>query len=217
MAPASAVFWPHRGLCPPSLCDGQTGQCGAFVGSLLRGPRGCSTPFCCSGIAGADTAEGAAPVRLLGCSWPSGWVVGQGRCKSCTEPVFPRTPVRDRSAASRVSALCSLAWAQGEGAARSLPWWARLPRGTSLSGPERTTCPAAGPGSRAEQTPLHPQFIPRPRCEPWTLKHCGKASGRGLGPSARAASRPTPRGAYRLTKAAPKASAHWQGGLLRGL
>lgn len=74
-----------------------------------------------------------------------------------------------------------------------------------------------GLGSWAEQTPLNPQFILRPQCELWTLKHCGKASGRGPGPSARAGSRPTSRGAYRLTRAASKASAHWQGGLLRGL
>ena len=90
-----------------------------------------------------------------------------------------------------VSSECPLQLAGAQDEAWSLPWWARLPRGTSLLGSEWTACLAAGPGSQAEQTP---QFIPRPRCEPWTLRHCGKASGRGLGPSARAVSRPTPRG-----------------------
>ena len=185
------------------------------MGSLLRGPQGCSSPFCYSGITGADTAEGDGtrpPPGLLLAQRLGGWAremrelcrarVPQGSCQGQVCSVWSECPLQ-------------LAGAQDE--AWSLPWWVRLPRGTSLSGSKRTTCLAAGPGSRAEQTPLHPQFIPRPRCEPWTLKHCGKASGRGLGPSARAASRPTPRGGLPPHQGAPKASGRRQGGLLGGL
>lgn len=182
MAAGSAVFWPSRGLCPLPFRGGQTGQHGDFVGTYREDPGAAAPPSAILGSPGQTQQRWAAPVHLLGYFRPRGWVVRRGRRESRTEPVFPGAPVRDGSAASRVSALCSLAWAKDEGAAQSLPWWARLPRGTSLPGPERTPHPAAGPG-----------------------------------PSARAASRPTSGGPYHLTKAAPKASAHWQGGLLRGL
>ena len=45
------------GLCPLPFRGGQTGQHGDFVGNLPRGPWGCSTPFCYSGITRADAAE----------------------------------------------------------------------------------------------------------------------------------------------------------------
>lgn len=160
MAPGSAVFWPSRGCVHCLSGVDRQASMETLWGTYREDPGAAAPPSATLGSPGQTQQRWVAPVHLLGYFRPRGGVVRRGRRESRTEPVFLGAPVRDGSAASRVSALCSLAWAKDERAARSSPWWARLPRGTSLPGPERLPGPASRPTSGGPTT--SPRQPPRP-------------------------------------------------------
>ena len=154
------MFWPSRGCVHCLSGVDRQASMETLWGTYREDPGAAAPPSATLGSPGQTQQRWVAPVHLLGYFRPRGGVVRRERRESRTEPMFLGAPVRDGSAPSRVSALCSLAWAKDERAARSSPWWARLPRGTSLPGPERLPGPASRPTSGGPTT--SPRQPPRP-------------------------------------------------------